>query len=84
MIYSKKYCTYLVFDLIPGTDLLKPMRFPVIKAMQLTFGKPSGNKKIRAGCQGNQPCEDRVGTFSPPSQTLGRRKRLKVEAITNS
>ena len=62
VIYNKKY----VFGLppVPGTELLKHLEFPVIRAnrsifyyvSEVTFGKPLGNLRMGACCQGNKPC----------------------------
>lgn len=34
MIYNKEYSIYLVFDLIPGPELLKPLEFAVIRVIK--------------------------------------------------
>ena len=66
---------------IPGTVLLKALEFPGERERErererekenvfcyvneVTFGKPLGHLRVGAGCQEKQPCDWRVGTFSP-------------------
>lgn len=42
-----------------------------------------GSWWMQAGCQGNQPCEERMGLFSPMSEPPGMGEDLKVESLTN-
>ena len=46
---------------------------------EVTFGKPSGNLRMLAGCQGNQPCDQTAGTFriQPSTKPLGRGEGLR-------
>ena len=52
---------HLVFDLIPGTELFKPLEFPeswelsrYLLLCKATFGP---HPRMEAGCQENQPCD---------------------------
>lgn len=46
---------------------------------KVTFGS---HPRVGAGCQEKQPCEKRVGTFSPTPWSSGRREGLEVESTT--
>ena len=68
-IYNNKYI--FGFLPVPGTENPKPLKFPVIRAIrsfcyvnEATFGKPLGNLRMSAGCQGSQPSDQRVTTSS--------------------
>ena len=59
---------YLIFIPSLGTELLKSLKFPnqVIKgvfryANEVKFGKSMGPIRMGAGCQGNAPCDRKVG-----------------------
>lgn len=51
-----------------------PYNYTRIFNNKMTFRKPLGNLRISAGCQGNQPSDQRIGTFSP-SPTPGKGQR---------
>ena len=41
--------------------------------MRATLNEPLDSFWIGAGCQGNQPRDERVGTFSPAPEPPGRK-----------
>lgn len=66
----------MVFVRIPDNELPKPLESPKAESKEggfchgneVTFGK---HLKLESGCQGNQPCDGRIGPFSlPPAPSL--------------
>ena len=45
---------------------------------KVTFGS---HRRREAACQESQPCDQRVGPFSPNAQPLGRAEQLEVESV---
>lgn len=68
VIYNKKYVC-LVYVAFPGTHLTKPLEFPVMRPIKVSFcyvNEVTFRKCLRvgAGCQGNQPL---IRGSEPPS-----------------
>ena len=59
-INYKKRNTYLVFTLVPGTEILNPLEYPVLsdKGVFCHANERLGKHlRVGAGCQWNQPCD---------------------------
>lgn len=50
---------------------------------EVIWGKHSDSHSVGAGCQRNQPRDEKIATFSSSSKPPGRIEELEVELITN-
>ena len=50
-----------------------PSTKPEFMLMRVTLNGPLDSFRMGAGCQGNPPRDDRVGTFSPAPEPPGRK-----------
>lgn len=84
VIYNRKQ----IFGLppIPGTAILKPLEFPVMRVTKVFFVTSMtwllDHLGMGTGCQGNQP-EIEFGTFNPTPWFLRSGEGLEVESIIN-
>lgn len=67
--------TCLIYIPFSGTELQKPLEFPE----RPTLGNHQG---VGPGCQGNQPCDQRVGPFGSTPNLQGA-EGLEVESVTH-
>ena len=67
---------YISFSLVLAKSCKNPQNFlseetgkgVLCYVNEVNFGKPLGHLRIGAGCQGNEPCDWKIGTFSPTLQ----------------
>ena len=68
MLWFMKRNIYSVFIPVPGTELLKPLDFPVMRAIKMLFVNlrrlPLGSAEDGAGCQKSQSYDYRLGISS--------------------
>lgn len=50
---------------------------------EVTAAEPLDSFRMGSDWQGNQPCDQRVGTLRPTPQPARRGERLESECITN-
>ena len=88
MLWFMKRNIYSVFIPVPGTELLKPLDFPVMRAIKMLFVNlrrlPLGSAEDGAGCQKSQSYDYRLGISSCiPLNFQGGESRWRLNYITN-